>query len=501
MQGFADYDKYDGLGLAGLVRSREVSAAELVEEAIRRAEVENPRLNAIVTPLYARARQEAAGSLPEGPFCGVPFLLKDILQHLEGVPTMHGSAALRDFVPDRDATVVRRFRDAGVVIMGKTNVPELGLMGVTEPEAFGATRNPWDTKRTPGGSSGGAAAAVAAGIVPLAGANDGGGSIRIPASHCALFGLKPTRGRVPLGPYAGEVWEGASIDHVLSRSVRDSAAMLDCIAGADAGAPYASPARERPYMQELGESPGRLRVALCVRSPLGGAVHPECVKAARDAAHLLEGLGHDVEEAEPEVDGQDLARSYFTLYLGQVSATARWIRQEKGKERVAEMELTTRALARVGESLSAARYVAAKWRWNDFARAMARFHERYDIYLTPTVAVPPPRIGELSPAFLERIQLLAAATLPLSRVVNLEKLIDRLAREHLASTPFTQLANFTGQPAMTVPLHWTPEGLPVGVQITAPFAAEGLLFRVASQLEKARPWWNRRPPVAPSPPV
>lgn len=490
---FPEYEQYDGLGLAELVRRGEVSPAELAEEAIRRAEALQPKLNFLVTPLFERGRQAARGALPDGPFRGVPFLLKDILQDLAGVRSTSGSACMAAYVPDRDAEVVRRFREAGLVVLGKTNVPELGLMGVTEPEAFGATRNPWDTERTPGGSSGGAAAAVAAGVVPLAGANDGGGSIRIPASHCGLFGLKPSRGRVPAGPYHAEVWEGASVDHALTRSVRDSAALLDAVAGPDAGAPYTIAPPERPYTEEAGRAPGRLRVAFSARSPLGTPVHPECVAAVRGAAALLEELGHDVEEAEPEIDGLAVARCYFMLYFGQVAATLDRIEAEApGTSRRAE--LPTRALAAIGRHLSAGAYVRSKQRWNEFGRAMGAFHAGYDLYLTPVVAEPPVRIGELAPRRLERLQMQLVSGLRLGRLVPFMRLVDRLATESLSRTPFTQLANLTGQPAMSVPLHWTPEGLPVGAHFTAPFGAEATLFRLAAQLEEARPWFDRRPP-------
>ncbi|HEX2191070.1 MAG TPA: amidase family protein [Longimicrobiaceae bacterium] len=492
MSGFPEYDRYDGLGLAELVRAGRVTAAELAEEAIRRAEAADPELHFLVTPMFDRGRQTARGELPEGPFRGVPFLLKDLLQEHAGVRTTGGSAALHGYVPDRDAEVVRRFKEAGVVILGKTNVPEFGLLAVTEPEAFGPTRNPWDPSRTPGGSSGGSAAAVAAGVVPLAGANDGGGSIRIPASHCGLFGLKPTRGRVPSGPFYAEVWEGASVDHVLTRSVRDSAAMLDAVAGPDPGAPYTIVPPERPYLEELRRAPGRLRVGFSTRSPLGTAVHPECVEAVRRAAALLEELGHTVEEAEPQVDGLALARCYFILYFGQTAAMLDRI-DEASPGAGRRAELPTRALAAIGRSLPAGTYVRSRQRWNDFARAMAAFHARHDLYLTPAVAEPPVRIGELAPRRAERLQMELVTRLRLGRLVPFLRLVDRLATDSLSRTPFTQLANLTGQPAMSVPLHWTPEGLPVGAHFVAPFGDEATLFRLAAQLEEARPWFDRRP--------
>src|SRR5690606_27028099 len=275
---FPDYHRYDATGLAELVRKGEVEAAELLEEAIARTEAVNPRLNAVVTRMYEEGRRVAAAG-GEGPFAGVPFLLKDLLQHHAGVPMTCGSAALTEYVPERDIEVVSRFKRAGLVIFGKTNVPEFGLVATTEPAVHGPTLNPWDVRRSPGGSSGGSAAAVAAGLVPMAGANDGGGSIRIPAAWCGLFGLKPSRGRVPVGPYYAEIWGGAVCDHVLTRTVRDSAAMLDAIRGPAVGDPYRIEGPMRPYTEEATLPPGRLRIAFSTRSPLGATVDPECRRA------------------------------------------------------------------------------------------------------------------------------------------------------------------------------------------------------------------------------
>jgi amidase len=492
----SEYSRYDALGLAELVRKGKVSAPELLDEAIRRTEALNPRLGAVVFRMYEHARELAGAPLPEGPFTGVPFLTKEILQAYAGFPLSSGSRALLDYIPPADAEVVARFKRAGVVTFGKTNVPEFGLMAYTEPEAFGPARNPWNLDHTPGGSSGGAAAAVAAGLVPLAGANDGGGSIRIPASACGLFGLKPTRGRVPTGPLHGEVWEGAAVDHVLTRSVRDSAAMLDAIAGPYVGAPYQIPAPERPYAEEIARAPGPLRVAFSTASPLGNPVDHECVRATEDAARLLEELGHEVERAEPAVDGMRLARAYLTLYFGQVAADQKWLIAERGRGALRKLETTTRALGLLGRSLSSGDYVLMRRSWNDFARATGAFHQRYDIYMTPVMAAPPARIGELKPTRLERIALQAAGTLRLGKLLLRSGLIDKLAHENLSRTPFTQLANLTGQPAMSVPLHWTPGGLPVGVQFTARWGDEGTLFRLAAQLEEARPWRGRWPELA-----
>jgi amidase len=497
MTAIPEYDRYDALGLADLVRRGEVSPRELLEEAIRRTESVNPRINAVICRMYDHAREHANGSLPQGPFTGVPFLVKDILQAYAGFPMTSGSRALADYVPPHDAEVVARFKRAGLVTFGKTNVPEFGLVAFTEPEAFGPTRNPWHLGRTPGGSSGGAAAAVAAGIVPMAGANDGGGSIRIPAACCGLFGLKPTRGRVPVGPYFGEVWEGAAVDHVLTRSVRDSAVMLDAIAGPDLGSPYQIPDPERPYAEEIHREPGRLRIAFSTRSPIGAEVHPECLLAVERTARLLESLGHEVEEAEPEVDGLAVGRAYLTLYFGQIAADQKWLVELKGRGALRQLEVVTRALGAIGNGLSSGEYVAQRRAWNFFARAAGEFHGAYDLHLTPTLAAPPVRIGELQPRGADRAALKLATALRLGKALLAAGLIDKLVRENLSRTPFTQLANLTGQPSMSVPLHWTADGLPTGVQFTARWGDEATLFRLAAQLEQAQPWWDRRPPLAP----
>ena len=294
MSAFPDFHEYDGLGLAELVRARRVSPAELVDEAIARIEATNPRLNAVIRKMYERAHAMVRAGVPDGPFAGVPFLIKDLLATVEGVPTSCGARILKDVPQPHDSEMVRRYQAAGLVILGKTNTPEFGLLPYTEPEAFGPTNNPWDLTRTAGGSSGGSAAAVAAAMVPLAGGGDGGGSIRIPASCCGVFGLKPTRGRTPAGPDVGENWRGYVQEHVLTRSVRDSAAMLDAVAGPDVGAPYWAPPQERPYLQEVTTEPGRLRIAFSSRPLLGHDVDAECEKGLQATVRLLEGLGHEL---------------------------------------------------------------------------------------------------------------------------------------------------------------------------------------------------------------
>ncbi|HVR50025.1 MAG TPA: amidase, partial [Pseudorhodoferax sp.] len=395
-------------------------------------------------------------------------------------------------------TVVQRLLDAGVVIIGKTNTPELALKGFTEPAAFGITRNPWDLSRTPGGSSGGSAAAVAAGIVPMAGANDGGGSIRIPAACCGLFGLRPSRGRVPAGPAVGEVWEGASSDLVVSRSVRDAALALDVLSGPACGEPFAIAVPATPFARTMAREPGQLRIAFCTESPLGTDVHPEAVAAVRNAAKLLASLGHDVVEDRPLYDGQALARCYLEMYFGQVAATLADARAAGARS--ADFELATRLLEAFGKATHAGAYVRSHRRWNDFARALGEFHERHDLFLTPTLACPP--VGHahtVMPAGQQRMLsvLLNTGVLgALARLGLMDKPLADLSRQNLSYVPFTQLANLTGTPAMSVPLHWTSEGLPLGVQFIGPFGSEASLLQLAHQLEGAQPWMHRLPAVA-----
>jgi amidase len=489
---FSEYAAQDAVGLAALVSSRQVSAQELLDAAQARLEAVNPRINAVVIPMHEQARERARQPL-RGALAGVPFLIKDISQDYAGVPTTAGSRALRGQVPDTHAVYTQRALDAGLVIFGKTNTPELALKGTTEPEYWGPSRNPWNLAHTTGGSSGGSAATVAAGVVPMAGANDGGGSIRIPAACCGLFGLRPSRGRISQGPQTGEVWEGASSEGVVTRSVRDSAAMLDLLQGPSAGDPFIIRPSERPYAEEVGRDPGRLRIAFCTRSPIGTPVDAECVAAIQDTARLLASLGHHVEEAEPEIDGMALARSYLALYFGHVAVD--YARALAQGARAADFELDTRALAAIGRALPAADYVAAHRRWNEFARALGRFFGRFDLYLTPTLACPPVRIGSQGLPALQRLVLKPLLALDLGGLLLKGGQVEQMARDSLAKVPFTQLANLTGTPAMSVPLHWSAGELPLGSHFIAPFGEEARLLRLAAQLEQARPWSGRRPPL------
>ncbi|WP_165856450.1 amidase [Marinobacter sp. JSM 1782161] len=483
----SDYLQFDAVGLADLVRRKKVTAREVLSAAIQRAEAVNPAINAICLPQFSDAMK---ASVPEGgAFAGVPFLLKDLAQEQAGKPCTYGSRALRDQVPEQDSAYVRRAQAAGLVIMGRTATPELGLKAVTESRLWGATRNPWDLGLTPGGSSGGSGAAVAAGIVPMAGANDGGGSIRIPAAYNGLFGLKPSRGRVSAGPGMGEHWNGASTDLVVSRSVRDSAVMLDRLAGAEPGDPFRIPPPEWPYADCVRQAPRPLRIGVFTESPYGSDVALECVEAVEATARTLLELGHHVEYARPGFDGRDLARSYLGQYFGEVSAMMDRAREQYGA-RDRDFELETRLLGMLGRTLPVPEYVRLRQQWNDFARALGAFFEGFDLYLCPTTGQMPARIGELdTPGHLQaasRLMLLLRA----GRLVHRSGMVDDLAMESLARTPFTQLANLTGTPAMSMPLHWTAEGLPVGVHFGAAHGGEGVLFGLAGQLEAALPWWH-----------
>jgi len=494
MRIFAEYENYDGLGLAELIRKKEVSPEELLETAIDRIEKDNPRLNAVITPMYDQARRTIRDQSLTGPFAGVPFLLKDLLAAYAGVPLTNGCKALKDYVPDFDSELVRRYKRSGVVVLGKTNTPEFGLVGYTEPELHGPTRNPWNPEHTPGGSSGGSAAAVSAGMVPLAGGGDGGGSIRIPSSCCGLFGLKPTRGRTPTGPVFGEIWQGAAVEHVLTRSVRDSAAMLDAINGPEAGGPYHIQQPERPYLDEASREPGKLTIAFTTDSPLGTEVHPEYKEATRKTARMLEKLGHRVEEAEPDIDGLALAKSYLSMYYGEVRADIEALQPVIGrKATVADVETLTWTLGVLGTVTSAATFTLAKRLWNIASREMGRFLTRFDLFLTPTIAMPPIRVGELKPKPIEESVLKLLCSLRLGRLIKALGIFDKLAIENLAKTPFTQLANFTGQPAMSVPLHSSSDGLPCGLQFMARTGDEATLFRLAGQLEREHPWFANTP--------
>lgn len=464
----------DAMAQADLVRRGEATAAELVEAAIERIEARNPALNAVITPMYDEARRVAAGPLPEGPFTGVPYLLKDLLAMYAGVRLTAGSDLTGDFVAPVDTELVARLKRAGFVVVGKTNTPELGILPTTEPQRFGATRNPWDPTRTPGGSSGGSAAAVAAGMVPAAHANDGGGSIRIPAACCGLFGLKPTRARNPLGPLLGDIMGGLVVEHAVTRTVRDSAAILDATHGADPGAPYWAPPPTRSFLDEVGAEPGRLRIAMTTATITGTPVHPDCLAAVHDAAKLCEGLGHEVVEAEPPLDGELTMQTFLAVWAAGNANAVDGVARLVGRTPSPELfEPLTWALAEWGRTVSAPDYLGAIAYLQMLSRGMAQFLSQFDVWLTPVTAEPPVPLGTFdSPPDDPLAGLMRAA----------------------AFVPFTGICNATGQPAMSVPLYWNAEGLPIGAHFAGRFGDEATLFRLAAQLEAARPWAHRRPP-------
>jgi len=489
---FDEYATHDAVSLADLVRRGEVSAAELLDVAIARADAVNPRLNAIVHRLDDRARKEVEGTLPVGVFQGVPFLVKDLDGTLGGAPYNAGSQCLRGYVAPHDSALFARYRAAGLVIFGKTNTPEFGIVGVTEPALHGPTRNPWSLAHTPGGSSGGSAAAVAAGIVPAAHGGDGGGSIRIPASACGLFGLKPTRGRMPLGPDVGEGWHGFVVPHVLSRSVRDSAALLDATHGADPGAPYVIASPATPFVDEVGRDPGKLRVGFTARSILGEGTHPDCIEALSEAMHTLRSLGHDVVEVHLPIDRDAVRLAYLTVIAACTTVAIDDAAALAGRAPVPEdFEPTTWFLGQVGRALTAAELERARSHIAKACRVIGAMFSDLDMLATPTLAYPPLRVGELALKPFEEVGLRVLRKVPARTA--LVKTLESLAAKALERTPNTMLFNMTGQPAMSVPLHQTAEGLPVGVQWVGRFGDEATLLRLAGQLEATKPWAARRP--------
>ncbi|MBK8306370.1 MAG: amidase [Gammaproteobacteria bacterium] len=487
-----EYIACDATRLAQLVREREVSATQLLELALARLARWNPAINAVVIDLAARARRAIVNGLPDGPFSGVPFLVKDLDGFLAGAEFTASSRALLGFVPPRDSELFLRYQRAGLVICGKTNTPELGLLGTTESELRGPARNPWNPAYSTGGSSGGSAAAVAARIVPMAHAGDGGGSIRIPASACGLFGIKPTRARTPLGPDESELWSGFVVRHAVTRTVRDSAALLDATRGDDPGAPYSAPAMERSCLEETARDPGRLRIAFSTASLFGRSTHPDCIAAVHDAAALLESLGHEVVEAAPPLEREALVHAYMVVVATCTAAAVREMARLQGRRIAArELEPGTQFLALLGESLPAAEFEVARQHFHGAARTMAPFFAVHDVFLDATMAYPPPAIGQWDlPLYLKAAIRGIARFTP--RAV-LMRALDHFAASGLERTANTMFFNMSGQPAMSVPLQHNAAGLPIGVQFVARFGDEATLFRLAAQLEQARPWNGRRP--------
>ena len=472
-----DLSALDATAQAELVRKGDVTPLELVDAAIARIEEVNPKLNAVIIPLFDKARSQARAKLQPGLFRGVPFLLKDLVTASAGDPFHCGMQLMKKlgFVAPEETYLARKFREAGFIVLGKTNTPEMGVAATTEPLAYGPTRNPWNVEHSPGGSSGGSAAAVAARLVPAAHGNDGGGSIRVPASACGVFGLKTSRGRISYGPVIGEGWHGLGTEGVLTISVRDTAAILDAVSGPMPGDPYFAPPPHRPYAEEVGRDPGRLRIGLMTERPGGGKAHAECVRAVERAGRLLESFGHRVEVSHPPAFDEVESLDHFRRLLDAHSAqTIDFIGKALGRTIAAEeVEPYTWRFVDDGRKVSVIDYItSAHWLQTWTRRMAAWWADGHDLLVTPTLAEPPPRLGDLGGPGGDP---------------------KRRWERNLEVIPFTPAFNATGQPAMSLPLHWTPDGLPVGVHFVAAYAREDMLIRVAAQLEQAEPWETRRP--------
>ncbi len=472
MVSFKEYEDYDGLGLAELVNSKQISAIEILEAAIERVEARNPVVNAVVQKLYDYGRKQIEIGLPEGPFTGVPFLLKDLGSALAGAITTRGSKFFSNLPPLKDDSLhVTRIKAGGMVLFGKTNTCEIGLSLTCEPQLHGASKNPWDISRTPAGSSGGASAAVSSRMIPIAHASDGFGSIRAPAASCGLIGLRPTRGRNTQWPYAGEGMMGFSIEHAVSLTVRDNAALLDLTMGSGPGDPYSAPPPLHRYLDEAKTDPGRLKIAFTKHSPNGAPVDAEYLKALDDCAELCEDLGHSVEEANPKIEGEALIPTFRVISavnaLNAISTHPSGKRPDSG-----EVENVVGNTIAIAEKIDGLTLMNATQTAHRIGRQMAAFHKNYDILLTPGLGTLPPKLGWLD--------------------MMLDDL-DEYWRRVFEFSPFTVWFNTTGQPAMMLPLGSNPDGFPLAVQAVGRFGDEGTLFRLAGQLEAARPWFNRKP--------
>jgi amidase len=476
MSPFAEYERYDATGLADLVRRRQISPAELLDAAIARVEARNGAVNAVTMPMYDYARRAIAAGLPEGPFTGVPFLMKDLTASIAGVPMTRSSRFFADApAPTADSEHVARLKRAGLVIFGRTNTCELGLSLTCEPQMHGPTRNPWDPTRISGGSSGGAAAAVGARMLPMAHATDGFGSIRAPAACCGLVGLKPTRGRNTMAPGLGEGLGGCSVEHAVTLSVRDSAALLDATGGQGAGDPYVAPPPARPFRQEVGAAPGTLRIAFTSLTPNGAKVEADSLRVLGEAAKLCANLGHRVGEADPAIERPAVVSTFLTLAAANTVVNLASHPTKGRTARADEVETVTWATAKLGEKISGADYVRATQAAHRLGRQMAAFHADWDVLLTPGLATLPVKLGWLDMMMAD---------------------VDEYWRRVFAFSPFTVWFNLTGQPAMMLPLGRSADGIPVAVQIVGRFGDEATLFRLAAQLEAARPWFEGKPALA-----
>lgn len=483
------YIKMDATELAQLVKNKEVTPTELVERSFEQLEKVNPHLNAVISVRKECVLEEVVNlKVDERIFSGVPMLLKNSSQSIKGEQMNSGAKLLKDNVSSHDSNYVKKLRSAGVLLTGYTNAPEFGLKNITEPKLYGATRNPWNVDYSPGGSSGGAASAIASGIVPIGGASDGGGSIRIPASFTSLFGLKPTRGRTPVGPGVGRQWHGAAIDFVLSKSVRDSAGMLDALQVVQQDAAFQTPLFPESYrtaMQLSFDKP--LRIAFSNISPVGTPVSSDAQLAVEKTVKWLEEAGHHVEEQDNGIDGLQLMRDYYLMNSGEMATLIQKLNRSLGREITAEdVEIETWMLGEAGKSVSAAAFSESLASWDTATAKMVDFHQTYDFYLTPTTAFTAPKIGELSHSEMKKANL--RDELMEASVVNQQDIIYDMFLPSLMYTPFSQIANLTGQPAMSVPVHLSEDGLPLGVQFIAPKGKEHRLLQLASQIEASDLW-------------
>ncbi len=492
------FDKHDAVGMAEVVRQGGATPAELLEEAIARTERVNVDLNAVVLPMFDLARERVRRGLPDGPFRGVPFLLKELAAQYAGVPLRHASSLYEGNVPAVHSTIVERYEAAGLVVFGKTNSSELGILPTVESRRYGACHNPWRLGTTTGGSSGGAAAAVAARILPVAHGGDAGGSIRIPASCCGIFGLKPTRGRNPLGPDTSERAHGLAQEHVLSLSVRDSAAFLDVTAGPESTAPYWAPPKEGTYREAADSRPKRLRIAYTDKPLLMGTEDAEVKRSIADATKLLASLGHEVVEARPPVDAASASKHFFTMYCAGVGGEIELAEATLGRAvTIDDVEPSTMLMSLIGRKvLSAAAFSVAIRELQRMSRDVLRFMDGFDLILTPTLGKPPVAHGALAAKGFEARLQETVAKHSLSVAMKLPGVIDKAVARAFGFAPFTQLANVTGQPSMSVPLYWSADGLPLGACFTARFGDERTLFQLAAELEEARPWRGRIPPIS-----
>ncbi len=470
---FAEYDRHDGLGLAALVKKGSITPLEVVDEAIARAESLNPKLNAIVFKDYERARDAAKAMTPHGIFAGVPTLLKDMRAAATGMPTRSGSRMMPPIPASQDSTLVARYRANGLIPLGKTNVPEFGILPTTESLLYGAAHNPWNLDYTPGGSSGGSAAAVAAGIVPIAHATDGGGSIRIPASNCGLVGLKVSRGRITQGPGAADATSGLSVDHCVTRTVRDCAAILDFTCVPDFGDPYFAPPAPDSYLAAIEQRPKRLKIAVALKGLDGKPFSADVMQAVQDTVALCTELGHHVEEASPSVDAEEMTFAFMTLWASNATYGVDLLKRLTGVEPSLDvLDGLTMGLYEKGKALTAVHQIWAQQTLFRAARVAAKFHESYDLWLTPTLSQPPLKLGIVE-----------------INEQDVEKAFDPI----IGYVPFTAMQNGTGQPAINLPLHWSKSGLPVGVQFVARNGDEITLLKLAAEIEAAHPWFDKRP--------